>query len=395
MLATQHLLDTLRSAPLFSLLNGDSEGMAMLNRAARPVEYPPGHVLFREGDRGDSLYLLVAGALRILKDSIPVMTLRESGMCVGEMALITDEPRSATVETLEPTVMLRIYREDFYRALEADASIARGVFSALNHKLRENLVFQMTVERREIARKESLRMAAEVQQSLLPKDERRHPRLSTAGFCRAADMVGGDYYDYLELPDGQLGIFFADVMDHGLHSAMLMAMLKGSLHAQIRYGPSVREVLSAVHRIADSDVGIFIYLCCCYVMFDPRAQQIEYLNAGNPPMLLYRAAGGEILSLESTHAPPGLLPAEDDIEYSGRTAPWEPGDILVMYSDGLSEAQDRHKQTYGVNRIAETLRGAAQLQAQDILAAVLNDLEDFLQGAAAKDDLTLVVAKAR
>lgn len=391
---TQTSLNILRSAPLFSLLDADSEGLALLSAAAKPVEYPPDQVLFREGDPGDCLYLLVTGGVRILKDNIPVMTLRQPGMCIGELALITEETRSASVETVEPSALLRISRDDFYRALEADPSIARGVFGALDRKLRENLVFQMRVERREIARKESLRMAAEVQQSLLPKQGVVLPRICTAGYCRPADLVGGDYYDYLELPDSKLAIFFADVMDHGLHSAMLMAMLKSGLHAQMRFNPSVEGVLRAVHRIVDEDVGIFIYLSCCYVLFDPVAQQIEYLNAGNPPMLLYRAADKQTLELESTLSPPGLLPADTETEFAPIEVPWRPGDILLVYSDGLSEAQNAAGQMYGVERIKGLLHGASDLGPQAILNAILADLEHFLVNGRAKDDLTLVAAKA-
>lgn len=394
MFPVQDSLNILRSAPLFSLLAADSEGLALLSATAKTVEYPPAEVLFREGDPGDCLYLLVTGAVRILKDHTPVMTLTQPGMCIGEMALITEETRSATVETIEPSSLLRISRDDFYRALEADMSIARGVFSALNRKLRENLLFQMKVERREIARKESLRMAAEVQRSLLPKQEVVLPRICTAGYCRPADLVGGDYYDYLTLPDGKLAIFLADVMDHGLHSAMLMAMLKSGLHAQMSFDPSVDGVLRAVRRIVNEDVGIFIYLSCCYVLIDPDAQEMAYLNAGSPPMLLYRSAEREILELESTLSPPGLLPANSDDECTAIRVPWRPGDILLIYSDGLSEAQDPSRQMYGPERITRVLRGASDREAQAILRAILADLERFLGSNRRKDDLTLVVAKA-
>ena len=117
------------------------------------------------------------------------------------------------------------------------------------------------------------------------------PGLSTAGYCRPADVVGGDYYDYLTLMDGRQAVFMADVMDHGLHSAMLMAMLKSGLQIKIEHDASVNGVLRAAHRIADEQVGIFIYLTCCYLVFEPAAGYLEYANAGNPPMLLYRKPG--------------------------------------------------------------------------------------------------------
>jgi len=171
-------------------------------------------------------------------------------------------------------------------------------------------------------------------------------------------------------------------------------MLKAGLHAQMRFSPSVQDVMEAVRRIVDEDVGIFIYLTCCYVLFDPQAQQIEYLNAGNPPMLLYRAAERKILQLESSDAPPGLLPADNDGEFAAKTLPWQPGDILFIYSDGLSEAHNRAEHMYGVERVTNILLSSADREAQDILEAVLADLEGFLEGGRTKDDLTLVVARA-
>ena len=111
-------------------------------------------------------------------------------------------------------------------------------------------------------------------------------------------------------------------------------------------------------------------------------------------MLLYRAADKQILELESTLSPPGLLPADTETEFTPIEVPWRPGDILLVYSDGLSEAQNAAGQMYGVERIKGLLHGASDLGPQAILNAILADLEHFLVNGRAKDDLTLVAAKA-
>lgn len=394
MLTEQQMLDVLRQAPIFSLMAPDSAELCVISRAAREVHFPAREVLFREGDNGDCLYLLVSGRVRLLKENTPLICLSGAGTPIGELALITNEQRSATVETLEPSCFLQIDRESFFQALEQDASIARGVFSALNHKLRDNLVDKMQVERREIARRESLRMAGEVQRSLLPAKEVQVSGLHTAGYCQPADVVGGDYYDYLALPDGRQALFMADVMDHGLHSAMLMAMLKSGLHAKIEHDASVNGVLHAVHRIADEQVGIFIYLTCCYLVFEPAVGVVEYANAGNPPMLLYRAASGEIEELSSRYAPLGLLPAGTDSDYLGKRADWRPGDVLLVYSDGVTDAQNAHHDSFGPERLRSCLQASAGLPAMQIRQRILEDLRAFAQGVPGRDDVTLVVAKA-
>ena len=389
------MLEVFRKAPIFSGLSPDSAGLGLICRCAREVHFPAKSVLFREGETGDSLYLLVSGRVRLFKDNTPLLSLSGPGTPIGEMALVSDDQRSATVETQEPSSFLQIDREHFYQALEKDASIGRGVFSALNRKLRDNLLYTMRVERREIARKESMRMAGEVQRSLLPEAEVQVPGLSTAGYCRPADVVGGDYYDYLALSDGRQAVFLADVMDHGLHSAMLMAMLKSGLQIKIDHDASVNGVLRSAHRIADEQVGIFIYLTCCYLLFEPAAGCLEYANAGNPPMLLYRAASGEVEELTSQFSPLGLLPFGAGSEYAGKRIDWRPGDVLLAYSDGATDAQNPHQESYGPERLRACLQSAASLTALEIRQRILDDLLAFAQGVPGRDDITLVVAKAQ
>jgi sigma-B regulation protein RsbU (phosphoserine phosphatase) len=186
----------------------------------------------------------------------------------------------------------------------------------------------------------------------------------------------------------------ADVMDHGLHSAMLMAMLKSGLQIKIEHDASVNGVLRAAHRIADEQVGIFIYLTCCYLVFEPAAGYLEYANAGNPPMLLYRAASGEIDELTSQFSPLGLMPFGAETEYAGRRVDWRPGDVLLSYSDGVTDAQNPYQESYGPERLRGCLQSAATLPVLEIRQQILGDLQAFGQGVPGRDDITLVVAKA-
>jgi len=394
MLSPQERLEFLLSTALFSPVPRDSEGLDLICRSAEQREFPPGHILFNEGDLGDYFLLMVDGSLRLLKGGIPVLTLSDPGECIGEMALIRDDPRSATVETLEATKVLQISRDDFYRALAKDSAIARGMLSVLDLKLRDNLEEKMRVERREIARMESMRMAQEVQQSLLPTREVQTPQLTTAGYCQPADVVGGDYYDYFSLPDGGFGLFLSDVMGHGVHSAMLMAMTKSCLHTQTIFDASVHGVLTAVGHVVEDQVKTFIYLSCCYVVIRPDSARLEFANAGHPPMLLYRAASQSLVELDSSYPPPGLFPVDADTLYAGQTVPWKRNDILVVYSDGLTESANGDEELYGAERLEQCIRSAAGLSPAEIRDAILEDLQVFLGGEAAKDDVTLVVVKA-
>ncbi len=388
------ILEVVRSASLFAQLDAQSAGLQRICEAAREVGYAQGEVLFREGDPGDSLFLIVEGEVRILKGEVQVAELSEPGQCVGEMALITDEPRSATVEAIAPTILLEITRQAFYLALETDRSIAQGVFRALNRKLQDNLQEMVKSARREIAREESMRMAADIQRSLLPSGEIRNAAMESAGYCQAADLVGGDFFDYLTLSDGRFALLIADVMGHSLHSAMVMAMVKSGLHTQIRFDSSIDGVLGAVDRIVEQQIGAFIFLTVAYVVLDPEMHQLEYANAGGPPMLLYRAEPGDILELASAYPPPGLLPADAECRFGGQRVSWRSGDLLVLSSDGLLEAEGLDREMYGLDRLKECLGRLSTKCAADIRSGILKDLRTFTAANPQRDDITLVVVKA-
>ena len=311
MLSEEEKLKFLKATDLFGHLT--SEGLASICQIIQENDYPAGQVLFNEGDIGDSLYLVVDGEVGIIKDDIQVLALNETGTCIGEMALIDDEPRSATVKITKDTKLIEITREDFYKAMAGDFLIAQGMFRVLSTKLRHDTSALMSAIRRDIARQESMRMAAEVQESLLPEEEIDHPRLGSAGHCQPADSVGGDYYDYIQLPEDRVAIFLGDVMGHGYHSAMLTAMTKSGLHTQIGFDHSLSEVMKAINSVAEQHIRTWIYLTCCCVIIDLQNQKLEFTNAGHPPMFLYRAATKEIIELESQFMPLGLLPTEEEI----------------------------------------------------------------------------------
>ena len=136
---------------------------------ANEVAYPACSTLFEEGDEGDSLYLLVEGEVSIIKAGTEVLFFNEKGYCLGEIALIDSKPRSATVKTVKPTQLLRITRDDFYNAMAREPRIGSGMFRVLNDKIRRDLEIQMSAIRKEVAQEESMRLAAEVQQSLFPE----------------------------------------------------------------------------------------------------------------------------------------------------------------------------------------------------------------------------------
>lgn len=393
MLAEQKL-QFLQKTELFAEL--EKAGLKSICNIAHEVTHPADHTIFEEGDEGDSLYLLVDGEISIIKAETEVLSFKEKGYCFGEVALIDDKPRSATIKTGPSTRLLRITRHDFYQALAREPLIGRGIFRVLNNKIRHDLEIQMSAIRKEVAQEESMRLAAEVQKSILPNEEIEHPCLTSAGYCQPANSVGGDYYDYLYLSDDRVGIFIGDVMGHGFHSAMVAAMTKSGIQTQIRFDASVPEVMMAVKRVTEEDAQTFIYMTCCYVIIH-LDNRFEFANAGHPAMLLYRAKSEEFIELESQFPPVGIaLPDENSItQYHSTEARWERGDLLVLYSDGITESLNEDFEMYGLERLKNLLYNKRHLPTAEIRKQILSDLAAFQQSESPDDDITLVVSKFR
>ncbi|MDE0314434.1 MAG: SpoIIE family protein phosphatase [Candidatus Poribacteria bacterium] len=393
MLAEQKL-QFLQKTELFAELK--QAGLNSICNIAHEVTHPADHTIFEEGDEGDSLYLLVDGEISIIKAETEVLSFKEKGYCFGEVALIDDKPRSATIKTGTPTRLLRITRQDFYQALAREPLIGKGMFRVLNNKIRHDLEIQMSAIRKEVAQEESMRLAAEVQKSILPNEEIEHPCLTSAGYCQPANSVGGDYYDYLYLPDDRVGIFIGDVMGHGFHSAMVAAMTKSGIQTQIRFDASVPEVMMAVKRVTEEDAQTFIYMTCCYVIIH-QDNRFEFANAGHPAMLLFRADSEEFIELESQFPPVGIaLPDEKSItQYHSTEARWERGDLLVLYSDGITETLNENFEMYGLERLKNLLYNKRHLSTAEIRKEILSDLAVFQQSGSPDDDITLVVSKFR
>ena len=397
MLVEEDKLQFLQKTELFAEL--PEAELKAISQIANEVAYPAGAMLFEEGDEGDSLYLIVDGKVSIIKAGTEVLFFDEKGYCLGEIALIDNKPRSATVKTVKPTQFLRITRNDFYNAMAREPRIGSGMFRVLNDKIRRDLEIQMSAIRKEIAQEESMRFAAEVQQSLLPNQEISHPRVSTAGYCQPANSVGGDYYDYLELTENRVAIFIGDVMGHGYHSAMVAAMTKSCLQTQIRFDASVPEVMKAITRVTEEDSQTFIYMTCCYLIIHPD-NRLEFANAGHPQMLLYRAEPDtgnredeEPLELESSFLPVGISIFQTPPQYHSTEVAWHPGDLLVLYSDGITEAFNPNDEMYGLERLKALISKKCHLSPEEIKAEILADLQTHQQDESANDDITLVLAK--
>jgi serine phosphatase RsbU (regulator of sigma subunit) len=242
------------------------------------------------------------------------------------------------------------------------------------------------VERERV--KAEIDAANRIQAALLPLESPRLAGASVASHYLAATEIGGDYFDFLTQPTGEIGIAFGDVSGHGLSSGIVMAMAKSALLVQVDYDASPRAVLTVLNEIVMKTAPKRILMTFFFGLLDPRTQTLRFSSAGHLDPYVYRAATGKVEALSSWGFPLGVKRREPFREHSVEFAP---GDRLVLYSDGLIEAIDDDGEPYGFERFEKMLAGAGHLSADDIKKTVLAALKKFTRNRPPEDDQTLVV----
>ncbi len=274
--------------------------------------------------------------------------------------------------------------------------------------------------------KHSLELAAAIQQSLLPGRAPAVERFEISGRCLYCDETGGDYYDFIDLskpaPQGRnegqgavetqylasqttedarppiesdrVGLVVGDVSGHGIGAALLMAATRGMLHAEASHHvDNLSRLFQSLNSrlLAEMDDDRFVTLF--YGLLDNEARTLVWASAGHEPAIWYHAETGRIEELPNTGMPLGVR-ADAAFEQAGPVV-LAPGDVLVVGTDGIHEAQDAQSGFFGKERFLEIIRSQASLSADEICSAVIDDVTQFVHGASRTDDITLIVIKAK
>jgi len=234
-----------------------------------------------------------------------------------------------------------------------------------------------------------IEIAREVQERLFPQKLPRIDGLDCAGGCRPALGVGGDYYDFLALSGGRLGVVIGDVSGKGIAAALLMASLQASVRGQSLRGESdLALLISNVNALIYEASASSRYATLFYAELDPATRRLDYVNAGHNPPLLVR--GEKAIHLDTGGTVVGLLP---NFPYQQGTIALEPGDVLVAFTDGISEAMNGADEEWGEERLLAAIRACQNRSAQDMIPELLRCADEFVSGAPQHDDMTLVIVK--
>lgn len=313
-----------------------------------------------------------------------------------------------TIRALNSQLLLPIcVRDRLLGVLSLGAKRSEEPYSKTDIQLLRSLVFQtgLALENSrlastvalEIAQREKLNreieIAREVQERLFPHDLPVLPGLDYFGSCRPAQGVGGDYYDFIQLADGDIGIAVGDVSGKGIAAALLMASLQASLRGQALQGSKdLAKVMSNVNRLVFEASADNRYATFFYAQFERATRRLTYVNAGhNPPIVLRRIEGlTHLIRLDAGGPVVGLF---REAPYQQASLTLEPGDILIGFTDGISEAMNIQDEEWGEERLLPALEACANQKAAEMIPSVMNAADRFVDGAPQHDDMTLVVMK--
>lgn len=249
-------------------------------------------------------------------------------------------------------------------------------------------VRELADERVRLARQE-IQLAREVQRRLFPQAPVAFPGMDVAGAVYPAEETCGDYYDFIPMPDGKLGIALGDVSGHGLGPALVMAETRAYLRALCQNLNDVSAILGRINEflIHDLECGRFVSLF--FAILDPRSRSIVYASAGQPAY--YLSSAGDVARLDNSGMVLGLLP---DAEIpAGQQIELHPGDLIVAATDGLHETHSANGAMLGMKHTLDVLRAHQHQEARAIIDELYSSACQFRQGAQQQDDITIVVIK--
>lgn len=400
---------------LGQVFRGLSEGeLTKLSTLVVERDFPAGAVICQEGAVEHSFYVIVQGRVEIVKSlgtGEVQFDVRGPGGFFGEMGLIESAPRSATVRTLEPCRLLEVDEAVFDQLLADNPVVALSMMRGLSTTIREADVrtiaglqrkneelarayAELRAAQAQIVEKErlerELEIAGEVQRGILPKSFPEIPGLSFDARYRPAREVGGDFYDAFTLSDNQVGLVVADVSDKSVHAAIFMAVTRALMLAQARDSRSPRQTLLDVHYLLLRVSTFDMFVTAFYGVLDTRTRELRYVRAGHDHPILYHGRTDEISLLKGRGRFLGMV---DDLDLEERSTQLWPGDLLVLYSDGLTDAVNPAGERYGVQRLIDSVAACAGEPAPYICNTIFDQVLAFQGEARQFDDMALMVVK--
>jgi serine phosphatase RsbU (regulator of sigma subunit) len=381
------------------------------------VNLQPGEILFREGDPGEHLYVVVKGDLDILKapgtkEELILNTIHE-GEYIGEMSLATGAPRTASVRGRTETVLLSMSRQQFTDLLHHHPELASTLVSVLSHRLDNTNVAtfrDLTEKNRQLQQayddlkaaqeqlvekerlEKELQVAADIQMSILPDILPSPDGYDFGGRILPARRVGGDFYDVFELGQDKFGILIGDVADKGVPSAIFMARAHALIIAEADDTTMPGDVLRKVNEHITRFEKSTQFVTALFGILDVKTGDFNYARAGHEPPLLLTAD----CNVQRLPYQPGMaLGLWENIVLDENSQVLPKGSLLVLFTDGLTDCRNPNGEPFGLERIKHAMANLKKINAQAGCDELFEKLMKYQNGSKQDDDVTLVAVHVK
>jgi phosphoserine phosphatase RsbU/P len=408
--------------------------VAFLIEASEVRTFERDAVLMRQGEPSDCAMVILDGEVIVTADSprgmIPVSTLRAPAL-VGELGSLAHLPRSATARARTSVTALKIGGDALAEVARATPSLLIEIIGRMGDRLRKlNGAISLythalaALERHELdpalleelrnpiadlcdfgqtfgrmaeqivlrrQRDDEMASAAVIQRALLPKVDGfvAATGLDVCAAMTPARDVGGDFFDLVRLADGRIALGVGDVCGKGVPAALFMGITKTLIRINLRETPDLPGAILKANAYLANNNAAELFATVFYAAFDPRSGEIEYASCGHLPALL-RRAGGAVEALPAGGLPVGMF---DDPKMSVRRAEMREGDLLFLYTDGVTEASDVNQIEFGEQRLLDLLSQADSATAAQWIARVEYAVRDFARGKPQFDDITCLALR--
>jgi phosphoserine phosphatase RsbU/P len=234
-----------------------------------------------------------------------------------------------------------------------------------------------------------LETAKEIQSRLLPHSPPRLPGYDIAGICIPTFEIGGDYFDFIPLSRSRLGLAIADVAGHGIPSALVMTAFRALLRTKARGRSGPANIATGINRILPEFTGENQFVTALYAILEAPSGQLTYVNCGHPPPLLLRV-NGEIEQFDPQNIALGVFP---DVHLSDEKNRMYAGDILILYTDGVTELMNQEGESFGIQRLVQVIRENQPSAAAELVSKLIEATRVFSKNSGFVDDLTLVIVR--
>ena len=402
--------------PLFADL--PPEELDRLMSALDVVNLNSGDILFREGDIPEHLFIMVSGKLEITMGSGTgdeiILNILNEGEYFGEMGLIMPGGRrTAGARARGDVVLLSMSRNRFGDLLRHHPELANAMVSVLSQRLDSTNVAtfrdlseknrqlqeaydELKAAQAQLIEKErlerELKVAAEIQLSILPDVLPAHPSFDFGGRILPARQVGGDFYDVFDLGDNKMGVLIGDVADKGVPSAIFMARAHALIIAESDRATTPGEVLRMVNNHITRLEKSTQFVTALYGVLDTSTREFSYARAGHEPPLLLEVDG----TVRRLPYQPGMaLGLWENITLDEFKFMMPKGSLLMMYTDGMTDCRNPRGQPFGLDRIKTTMASLGSFTAQSACDQLFETLMSYQAGSKQEDDVTLVAVHSK